>query len=144
MYLDVLGSECLFDAAFLLLALYAYTCVFIKMYHAAFFIFSFELSLKTAVTWWQRHRLWRKLAPQSKAGMLWFKMWMWLWKPDWKLGPQDGNLKMNFRAAFWRKDCTVWWTCRKLTLRSHWGLEATCCILYFTFMNHDLILSVMP
>lgn len=73
-----------------------------------------------------------------------FKMWMWLWKPEWQLGPQDGTLKMNFGAALWRKDCTMWWTCRKTTLWSHWGLEATCCTLYFLFINHDLILSVMP
>lgn len=58
------------------------------MYCAALsFIISFESSLKTAVAGLHRQSLWRKFAPQQRADMLWFKMRMWLWGPEWKSGP---------------------------------------------------------
>lgn len=84
----------------------------------------------------------------KKADMLLFQKKTWLRSPDWKSGPHNSRLKLKnehwscfFAERIAQRDghAGVW----------HYGvtedLKAPCCTLsLFSFINHDLILSVMP
>lgn len=86
-----------------------------------------------------------EVGPSTKSRI---KKRLWLWSPDWKSGPWNSRrkLKWTLELLFCRTDCTVWWTCRNMTLWSHWGLESTMLytiILFFYkpwlyYFNHAL------
>lgn len=81
------------------------------------------------------NRPWRLQLPICKGkvyGGRWHsnKKWKALkCKRDWlKFETKRWTLEMDCWAAFCRTGCTVWWTCRNMTLWSHWGLLRHHCI----------------